>query len=89
MAVKKPPGKSVTPPEKRYTGWFHSVEPTVSGSFWVTGPAIEFDLLCQHKGDADTIAAALNLAYNFDAVKRMAKKLSDELEYITEFKVKS
>lgn len=74
-------------PRKSDVGFKHIAEKPEGSHFWrVSGPGLNDDVLASDKDDADTIAAALNLATNFNAIRRNADRLQSELEFFKEFK---
>lgn len=55
--------------------------------FWrITGPSLDDELIVMNERDAETVAAALNFAWNFEAIKRKAAVLADQLNYLQDFK---
>lgn len=71
-------------PRKGTIGWKYEADVCGSG-FQVAGPGLG-NTYCDHREDAEMIAAALNLAANFAEIKRRAETVKQELEYLTEFK---
>lgn len=75
------------PPRKDYCGFKHEVIPASSGASWfVSGPTLKEDAIILNKDDAETLAAALNFASNFETMKKRADQMRNELEYFMEFK---
>lgn len=65
--------------------WKYEAVPSGTGAF-VSGPSISDSVYANNSEDAEMIAAALNFATNFDAIKKHALRLESELEFLTEFK---
>jgi hypothetical protein len=74
-------------PRKSSIGWkYEAIKPSNSQFWRVEGPALAGEILCTEQADAETVAAALNFATNFEAIKRQAERLGDDLEFLKEFK---
>jgi hypothetical protein len=74
-------------PRKNSIGWHHTVEPgSTEGVYWVSGPTLNESFCVMNKDDAESIAAALNFAWNYEAMKRKAAALAGELGMFNEFK---
>lgn len=75
---------------RKEVGWKHEIQPPQEGSLaqmWtVWGPALIGPVYCGSQDEAETIAAALNLAHNFRYIQARVNDIANAAEYFQEFR---